>query len=151
MIILKKTNAANSDFLSLVKQLDDYLVITDGDDHAFYDQFNKLSAISHVIVAYINNIPVGCGAIKEFDKSKVEIKRMYTNPLYRGKGIASEILNDLELWAEGLGYQSCILETGIRQVEAISLYIKQGYIETPNYGQYKNIKESICFSKTFNK
>lgn len=148
---LLRTNSKNNDFIDLVKLLDADLKVTDGEDHSFYDQFNKLDKIKHVIVAYDNGKPIGCGAIKEFDKSTMEIKRMYTSPENRGKGIASSILTELETWANELAYKRCILETGIRQPEAIGLYTKSGYQLIPNYGQYSGVEDSRCFEKLIGK
>lgn len=147
MIKLKRTNSEDKDFRLLVKQLDADLKITDGDEHDFYNQFNSIEAIKHVVVAYMENKPVGCGAFKEFNLSSVEIKRMFTLPEARAKGIATLILKELENWATQLGYSSSILETGIRQKEAIALYKKNLYHITPNYGQYIGITNSMCFEK----
>jgi putative acetyltransferase len=72
---------------------------------------------------------------------------MYTEPAKRGKGIAARVLSELEKWAAELSYQKCILETGIRQPEAISLYTKSGYKRIPNYGKYLNVENSVCFEK----
>ena len=148
MIKLIRTNSENLDFVYLVKQLDAYLKITDGDEHDFYNQFNSIDVIKHTVVAYINNKPVGCGAFKAFEEDAVEIKRMFTTPDARGTGIASKILVELELWAKELNYKSCILETGIRQVEAVSFYKKNKYESISNYGQYKTVVNSLCFKKT---
>lgn len=150
MITLIRTNSANKDFIKLVKKLDAFLAITDGEDHAFYNQFNKLNTIKYVLVAYSNNIPVGCGAIKEFNTTTVEIKRMFTSKKTRGQGVASKILLELEKWALELNFKRCILETGIRQIEAIGLYKKNKYQQIDNYGQYAGIKESLCFEKNVN-
>lgn len=144
---LVKTNAQNLDFQSLVVELDRYLSITDGDEHDFYHQYNQLDNIKHVILAYQGSITVACGAMKEFDLETMEIKRMFTKSVHRGKGIAVQILNELENWATVLGYKKCILETGKRQVEAIQFYHKQGYEVISNYGQYIGIENSICFAK----
>ena len=144
---LTKTNSSNSDFISLVKLLDKELHVRDGEEHSFFAQFNKIDTIKHVIVAYENNIPVGCGAIKEYDTTTMEIKRMFVKPESRGKGIASLILSDLESWAKELGFSKCILETGLKQPEAIALYKKNNYEITPNYGQYIGIDNSVCFTK----
>lgn len=149
MISLKRTDSNDTDFIELVKQLDKYLSITDGDEHSFYDQFNKIDSIKHVIVAYENEKAVGCGAIKEFQTSSImEVKRMYVLPNCRGKGIATQILFALEAWAKEMQYNACILETGKRQYEAIQLYQKNGYQIIPNYGQYIGIENSVCFEKT---
>ena len=147
MLKLIRTNSNNIDFIQLVNQLDKELTIRDGDEHDFYDQFNKIDNIKYVVVAYENEKPVSCGAIKEFDVLTMEVKRMFTQEDARGKGIASKVLYELEKWAAELGYQKCILETGVRQPEAIRLYTKSGYELIENYGQYKGVENSRCFEK----
>ena len=72
---------------------------------------------------------------------------MYTAPESRGKGIASQVLRELENWASELSYKKCILETGKKQPEAIGLYKKNGYKIIPNYGQYAGVDNSLCFEK----
>ena len=150
MIKLIRTDSDNQDFIFLVKHLDADLAKRDGDDHSFYSQFNKIDKIKHAVVAYDNDQPVGCGAIKEFSVNSMEVKRMYTAPDGRGKGIATEVLTELEKWAGELSYEKCVLETGKRQPEAIKLYTKNGYNITPNYGQYIGIDNSVCFEKILN-
>jgi GNAT superfamily N-acetyltransferase len=147
MIKIKRTNSDDQDFIDLVKYLDADLAEKDGNEHSFYAQFNKIDKIKYAVVAYENDDPVGCGAIKEFSKDMMEIKRMYTLPGYRGKGIATRILVELEKWAAELSYSKCILETGKRQAEAVALYKKNGYTLIPNYGQYAGIENSLCFEK----
>jgi GNAT superfamily N-acetyltransferase len=147
MISLKKTNSEDNDFIQLVSQLDADLRVRDGDEHAFYAQFNKIDQIKHVIVAYREEKPVGCGAIKPYDKNTMELKRMFVLPELRGMGIASKVLKALEHWTAELGYEKCILETGVKQPEAISLYAKNNFNRIPNYGQYKEAENSVCFEK----
>jgi GNAT superfamily N-acetyltransferase len=147
MIRITRTNSDNQDFVQLVKHLDADLAERDGNEHPFYAQFNKIDKIKFVVVAYENDIPVGCGAIKEYQPDTMEIKRMYTVPGRRGKGIASQVLRELEAWASELSYRKCILETGKKQPEAIRLYRKNGYQIIPNYGQYAGIENSLCFEK----
>ena len=147
MIQLLRTDSANPDFVHLVKFLDADLAIRDGEEHSFYNQFNKIDRIKYVVIAYENNIPLGCGAIKEFEPSAMEIKRMYVSPESRSKGIASKVLGELEKWAKEMKYTKCVLETGKKQPEAIRLYEKNGYEVIPNYGQYAGIENSVCFEK----
>jgi GNAT superfamily N-acetyltransferase len=147
MVRLIRTDSDNHDFIELVKLLDADLAIKDGDDHSFYSQFNKIDNIRYVVVAYEDEEPSGCGAIKEFEADTVEIKRMFVNPECRRKGIAMAILSELEKWARELSFTRCILETGKRQPDAIGLYKKAGYISTPNYGQYAGVGNSVCFEK----
>ncbi|WP_235295634.1 GNAT family N-acetyltransferase [Portibacter marinus] len=147
MLDLKKTNAADPDFVRLVKKLDEDLTIRDGDDHEFYDQYNQLDDIKYVVVAIKNGRAIGCGAIKQWDDQTMEVKRMWVDVQERGQGFASQILNFLEEWARELGFNRCILETGIRQPEAIGLYKKNRYMVIENYGQYQGVKTSVCFEK----
>jgi GNAT superfamily N-acetyltransferase len=147
MIEYMRTNAENEDFRNLIKALDADLSISDGEDHAFYSQFNKIDKIKYVIVAYESEIPLGCGAIKEYAQDTMEVKRMYVLPDRRGQGIASSILKALEQWAGELHYKKCLLETGKRQSKAIALYKKNGYQIIPNFGQYVGVENSVCFEK----
>jgi len=148
MVKIVRTSSENKDFIDLVKLLDADLAERDGDDHAFYHQFNKIGVIKHVVVLYENQKPFGCGAIKEFDSYAMEVKRMYISPESRGIGFATKILSELEKWTEELSFEKCVLETGKRQPEAIQLYTKSGYKMIPNYGQYEGVANSICFEKT---
>ena len=148
MLKLVRTSSNNEDFIYLVKQLDAYLKITDGDEHDFYNQFNSISALKHVVIAYLNKKPVGCGAIKQLSKKDIEVKRMFTYKKARGKGIATQVLFELEQWAKLLNYDSIVLETGIRQTEAVQFYKKNLYKNIPNYGQYIGVENSLCFQKT---
>jgi len=147
MIRLVRTNSGNQDFIKLVNQLDAFLAEIDGEEHAFYNALNKTANMKTVVVAFDNDQPVACGAIREFDKDSMEVKRMYTLPSHRGKGIAKLVLQELERWTLELGYAKCILETGKRQPEAIQLYEKSGYQYIPNYGKYLNVGNSVCFQK----
>jgi len=147
MVTITRTNSDNPDFIELVKYLDADLAERDGHEHSFYAQFNKISKIKYVVIAHENGQPVGCGAIKEYAPNTMEVKRMYTSPEHRGQGIASKVLTELERWAAELSYEMCILETGKKQPEAIALYKKNGYQRIPNYGQYAETKNSVCFEK----
>jgi putative acetyltransferase len=147
MQTLTRATSENQDFTNLVLLLDADLKIRDGEEHEFYAQINKTAVLKNVIVCYENDIAVGCGAFREIDSQTAEIKRMFVLPDYRGKGIASKILAELELWVLELNYTQTILETGINQPEAIALYKKSGYSITKNYGQYTNMENSVCMKK----
>lgn len=147
MISIQRTTSDNLDFEKLVFLLDAYLAVLDGEDHAFYAQFNKSNLLKNALICYENEIPVAIGAYKEYDSETVEIKRMFTLPEYRGKGIASRILTKLELWAKEENYRIAILETGFLQVDAIELYKKLGYEIIENFGQYIGIENSVCMKK----
>jgi len=144
---LLRTTPDNIDFQNLTLELDKELAIRDGELHSFYHQYNSLKVLDHVVVAYYLDRAIACGALKKYHENIVEIKRMFVLETERGKGIASSILSELESWAKELKYNRCILETGINQPEAINLYKKNNYTIIPNYGQYENVYNSICFEK----
>ncbi|HEX4957192.1 MAG TPA: GNAT family N-acetyltransferase [Lacibacter sp.] len=147
MLPFVRTNSSDADFIQLVQMLDADLAVRDGAEHAFYAQFNKVHMIQHVVIAYENNLAVGCGAFKPFDSGSIEIKRMYVLPAHRNKGIAVAVLLQLEQWAKEEGYSVAVLETGKKQPEAIRLYEKCGYSRIPNYGQYAGVENSVCMKK----
>ena len=150
MIHFIRTDSDNKFFQALVRELDADLKIRDGEDHSFYSQFNKIDKIKYAIIAFDDEMPVGCGAIKELSNEAMEVKRMYVPLVRRGQGIAGKILKELENWAYELSYTKCLLETGKKQPEAIALYKKNGYQIIPNYGQYENVENSVCFEKILN-
>lgn len=143
-----RTTSDNLDFQNLVRKLDAYLALMDGEDHAFYDQFNKIDALKNCIVIFKDDKAVACGAIKPLNENSMEVKRMFTLPEYRGNGFAVVILEELEKWAKESEYEKTVLETGKLQLEAVALYKKCGYEIIPNYGQYIGVENSICFEKS---
>ncbi len=148
MLKIIRTNSENIEFQTLVRLLDTELAIRDGDEHEFFAQFNKLDSIRNVVLALENELVIGCGAFKNYETETAEIKRMFVRLEHRGRGMAVEILRELESWAIEEGYRSAILETGYKQPEAIRLYQKSGYQIIPNYGQYHGVESSLCMKKS---
>ena len=144
---LKRTDSTNPDFQKLVALLDNYLTGINGENDAFFSQFNTIDALHHVLIAYSDGVPVGCGAFKPYSENTVEIKRMYVLPEFREQGIARQILKNLEYWAEESNFDFCILETSKNMEDAVKLYQKSGYATIQNYGQYKDIESSVCMKK----
>ena len=147
MIYYIKTNSNDLNFIKLINELDQDLALKNGDKNDFFAQYNKINFIKHIIIAYQENEPIGCGAFKEFNDDTVEIKRMYVSLSHRRKGIAREILNQLENWAVEQKYSFAVLETGQQMKEAIYLYQSSGYKITTNYPPYENEPSSVCFKK----
>lgn len=110
MYTIQRSTSENNDFQKLVRELDKDLAIRDGEDHAFFAQFNKIADLRHVVIVYEEGMAVGCGAIKPYQENVMEVKRMFVVPEKRARGAASAVLLELEKWAKELGYQKCILE-----------------------------------------
>jgi Acetyltransferases len=147
MIDLRRCNSENADFKNLIRFLDSELDDRYGVLQKQYDGYNKIELLETAVIAYDESIPVGCGCFKKADDSTVEMKRVFVQSDFRGKGIASILLAELEKWAKEQKFVYSILETGIKQYEAINLYNKLGYEIIENFGQYMGNTNSVCMRK----
>ena len=99
------------------------------------------------LVAWWEDEPVGCGAVKRLDAGVAEIKRMYVAERARRRGIARQLLTRLEAEARTLGYERMQLETGDVQSESVALYESAGWTRIAPYSRYADDPRSICFAK----
>ena len=141
-----RTTYVNPAFQELVGHLNEDLAQRDGKDHPLA-QFNEITHLKHVVVVYLKNKAVGCGAIAKTDLSAMEIKRMYVTPAHRGQKLGEKILTELENWTKELGLSKCILFMGVHQPEAMKLYLKNNFSVIENYGKLKDIPDSVCLAK----
>lgn len=141
------SNSKNTDFAELVKLLDKDLKERYGDLQKEYDKHNKVDYIKDVVIVYKDKMPVACGAFKEYDSNTAEIKRIFVKKEHRHEGISKQILAKLEELIRGNGKRYAVLETGIKQYEAMSLYQKIGYEIIDNYGPYIGNINSVCMQK----
>ena len=91
--------------------------------------------------------PVACGGLRPLGATTAEIKRMYVEPSHRGEGLSRAVLEALEEQALDRGWTTLVLETGLRQEAAISLYLSAGYVRIAAFGAYTG-SGSLCFGKT---
>lgn len=142
-----KTDSKNSDFMKLIKLLDDDLNERYGELQKQYDKHNKVDYINNVIIIYKDNEPVACGAFKEHNTDTIELKRIFVIKENRGQGLSKLIISELEKLGISKGYKYALLETGIKQYEAINLYKNTGYEMIPNYEPYVGNRNSVCMKK----
>ena len=100
------------------------------------------------VVATAAGEVIACGAFRAVEAQCVEIKRMFVREDFRRRGVSRTILRHLEEVARERGFRGAVLETGVRQPEAIGLYTSEGYFRIPNYGEYAGSPASVCFAKT---
>ncbi|WP_443216988.1 GNAT family N-acetyltransferase [Saccharothrix sp. ALI-22-I] len=110
--------------------------------------------LGYFAVGYVDGEPVACGGWRAHDEARdslrpgdAEIKRMYVADALRGRGLARVVLASLETTALEAGRRRMVLETGLRQPEAIKLYESSGYARIDNFGVYRHHPESLCFAK----
>ena len=150
-LTIKRTDSNDADFLGLIAGLDNELWNELNEKQATYDQYNKVPDINTVIVIYKNEKPGAIGCFKKYSDDTVEIKRMFVEKEYRGKGLSKLVLKELENWAIESGFQYAILETSVHFKTARNLYMNAGYTITENYDQYKGLDESVCMKKELKK
>ncbi|MEV4542413.1 Acetyltransferase (GNAT) family protein [Micromonospora echinaurantiaca] len=100
------------------------------------------------LIARLDGEPVGCGGWRSHGEGTAELKRMYTAPAARGRGVARALLAAVERSAREQGRKRLILECGDRQPEAIGLYTSTGYERIPNFGFYKDEPGCLSFGRT---
>ncbi|WP_091084986.1 GNAT family N-acetyltransferase [Micromonospora nigra] len=102
------------------------------------------------LVARLDGEPVGCGGWRSHGDAgdTAELKRMYTAPQARGRGVARAILAAVERSAWEQGRKRIILECGDRQPEAIAMYTAAGYERIPNFGFYRDEPGCLSFGRT---
>jgi GNAT superfamily N-acetyltransferase len=76
-----------------------------------------------------------------------EIKRMYVVPRAQRRGLARLMLAHLETTAAEAGADVMVLETGLKQPEAIALYESSGYVPVEGFGYYKTSPSVRYFGK----
>jgi putative acetyltransferase len=102
-------------------------------------------------LARLDGLAVGCGGVATFD-DYAEVKRMYTRPAARGRGVAKALLRRIEDEARGADKSVLCLETGTYQQAAIGLYGRAGFRPRGPFGPYaamppRNIETSLFFEK----
>lgn len=147
MIKIIKTNQKDKVFINLIAKLDSELWQRYGAEQQEYDELNSELVLDKVFLAMHKDDYTGCGSYQKYKAEVAEIKRVYVQPEYRGRGISKMLIKEIEVAAKDDGYLKCILETGPKQHEAIGLYEKLGYKKIENYGHYKGMDLSICYEK----
>ena len=99
------------------------------------------------LIAFVDGAPVGCGAVRRIAEGTGEIKRMFVRPEARGRGVGRALLMTLESEARRLGFARLLLETGVRQTEAIALYESAGFTSRVPFGEYAGSPLSVCMGK----
>jgi putative acetyltransferase len=102
-------------------------------------------------LARLENLAVGCGGVALFD-DYAEVKRMYTRPAARCRGVAKAVLRRIEYEANAAGAPLLRLETGRYQQEAIGLHKRMGFRPRRPFGPYAamwpgTIETSLFFEK----
>lgn len=118
---------------------------SDGRSNFRPDEFDPTSGA--FVIGELDETVVCCGAIRRFDETTAEIKRMYVRKIARGRGVGARLLAELERLAMARDYRDIVLETGSEQPEALALYERAGYSPTRAWPPYDERPYARCFRK----
>ncbi|MET0480336.1 MAG: GNAT family N-acetyltransferase [Mycetocola sp.] len=90
---------------------------------------------------------VGMAALVPWGETVTELKRMFVHPDARGAGVATRLLDRIEVDARAAGLRQIVLETGTLHTAAPALYARCGYEPIPQFGQYIGEKYSYCMAR----
>lgn len=151
-VAIRRSTLASSDAARLIGALNAELSATfpePGATHFSLDAAQIRPGDGAFVVAYLDDVAVGCGAVRLLDEATAELKRMYVDPSVRGRGIGRALVDALESEARQLGITRIVLETGTRLAPAIKLYEAAGYARIPLFGEYLSSPDtSLCFGKS---
>jgi GNAT superfamily N-acetyltransferase len=86
-----------------------------------------------LLLAELDDQPAGCVALRPFDASSCEMKRMYVDPAFHRRGVGRALAERLIDAARASGYRRMLLDTGFLQIEAQGLYRSLGFVEIAPY------------------
>jgi GNAT superfamily N-acetyltransferase len=126
----------------------EYVVRYGGPDSAPVDPGEFAPPRGRFVVGYLGDEPAAMGGVRALDGETVEIKRMFVVPSCRGRGFARVVLARLEELAAAMGASRIVLETGLKQPEAMALYASAGYERIDGFGHYRDEPLSASYGKS---
>jgi GNAT superfamily N-acetyltransferase len=153
-LLIERLPITHPDAQALVEAVqDEYVARYGGRDDSPVDPRDFEDPQGRFFVGYLDGSPVATGAWRRSAVQALgahvtaEVKRMYVVPAAQRRGLARRMLAHLEATAATAGIEALVLETGMKQPEAISLYLSAGYEPIPGFGHYRDSELSRCFGR----
>ena len=142
------TDGNNEEFHQFYLETEDYYssIVGGKKNREGFIPYNLSESISDVLLAYMDGVAVGCAGLKKYNDSDVEIKRVWVEPDYRGRHIATELMDRIEDKAREIGFKRAVLQTRPIMEDAVGLYEKRGYELIGNYPPYDKLEGAICMA-----
>lgn len=132
----------------LVSELNEALLALTPLEFCFHLTVEQMATpATTLFVARDDGEAVACGALHRHQGGIGEIKRMYTRPSHRGRGIGGEIVERIEETAHAEGLAKLVLETGDRHPAAWAVYERAGFARCGPVLDYPDSKWSIFYEK----
>lgn len=141
MTKVKIISATSNEYVARVKELIQEYALSLGLDLSFQDFKQEMATFPSqysppggcLLVAEYNNKIVGCVGLRDQRNGICEMKRMYVQPDYRGKGLGKALAEAVINEARSMGYTHMRLDTIHSMESAISLYISLGFRDIAPY------------------
>lgn len=145
-VCIRKTNGTDHDFKYLNARLNEYIAeaLYGRDTKIKFEPLHRPRCMDFVMVLYVNNRPVGCGAYRKINDQTAELKKFFLKDGYRGKKLSKLIMDELLSTCKENGYNTVLLETRDRLDASIALSQSAGFEEIPNYPPYDDIDDAVC-------
>lgn len=142
------TDGNNEEFHQFYLETEDYYssIVGGKKNREGFIPYNLSESISDVLLAYMDGVAVGCAGLKKYNDYDVEIKRVWVEPDYRGRHIATELMDRIEDKAREMGFKRAVLQTRPIMEDAVGLYEKRGYELIGNYPPYDKLEGAICMA-----
>jgi len=151
---IERAPITHPDAQSLIEAVQaEYVARYGGQDESPIDACDFEDPLGQFFVGYLDGAPVATGAWRRSPVRAlgadvtVEVKRMYVVPAAQRRGVARRMLAHLETTAAAAGVEAVLLETGMKQPEAIAFYLSSGYQPIPGFGYYSGSELSRCFGR----
>ncbi len=143
------TNGENENFQNFYLVTEKYYseIVGGRENRKAFIPYNISETIQDVLLAFIGEKCVGCAGMKKYSERDVEIKRVWVEPKFRGRGIASKMMTEIEKKAVQNGFEKTILQTREIMYDAVGLYRKLGYVKIENYPPYDKLDGAVCYAK----
>lgn len=137
MLTIQEETPLQDAVIALLEKSDAYMAsLYPAESNHMLDPNSLAAPHIRFFVARLNSMAVGCAALVAGDGGQGEIKRMFVDPIARGKGAGRALLGRIEETARSLGVYLLQLETGGEQPEALGLYRAAGFTECGPFGSY---------------
>jgi ribosomal protein S18 acetylase RimI-like enzyme len=148
-ILFQWTDGSDKDFETFHRITEEYYsqIVGGVQNRTSFVPYNIITDIKDVLIVYDNNFPIGCASFKKYSEDDAEIKRVWVQPDFRGKHVASDMMAQIEGRAKEKGFKRVILQTREIMVDAVGLYEKLGYERIKNYPPYDTMDNAVCFAK----
>ena len=143
------TDGENEDFRHFYLITEQYYsrIVGGEENRKAFIPYNLSSAVEDVLLVYDRDRAVACAGLKRYSGSDAEVKRVWVEPEYRNRHIASQMMARIEEKAKEKGYSRTILQTREIMRDAVGLYTGLGYRLIGNYPPYDQLEGAICFAK----